>query len=350
MKLRKKPVALVLALIAGLLLVSVASAASNGQGKGNGNSNHDDVLAYWTADRVAGAKARDIILEIGPNGLQPQDKPDNPGGGNGNGGGGGGGNGKPDNGDGSVSGSEWNDGGSVVATTGRVLFTMGGSDWVCSASVVDDGNNANKSVVVTAGHCVWDDTDLYATNWAFVSDYDSVGTFSGCISETSNCWVADELIAPAEWRAAGNDYNNDFAFAVFTTGNQAGVMLDTFVGGGQEIVFPSVPALPREIYAFGYPAEAKYKGDELIYCAGTDFADPLDGNVGDPRGIECKMNGGSSGGPWMIDFDNDPDSDDFGTGKINGVTSYSYPTLKNALFGPIFGSIAEVNYNLAIAP
>ncbi|MDA1278840.1 MAG: peptidase [Chloroflexi bacterium] len=315
--------AFAIAMLSGLLLANVASAASSGNGKGNGKSKHDDVLSYWTAERVAGAKARDIVLEGRPGDIAEKAKP------GGNDGGGT---------SGAVNGASWNGGGAVVKTTGRVLFTLGTNNYVCSGSVVNDGEIAGKAIVVTAGHCLWDDVIGYATNWAFVSNYDAVGTFAGCETETNSCWVADELIAPAEWRAAGDNYDNDFGFAVFNTGNSTGQFLDDAVGGGQLISFNE--SIQRDIFAFGYPSAGKYNGSDLVYCSGRDGADP---NGGTPRGIDCKMTPGSSGGPWMVDF-----IQSNGTGRINGVTSYSYRSLKGVLFGPVFGPVAESTYNAAI--
>ena len=42
-------------------------------------------------------------------------------------------------------------------------------------------------------------------------------------------------------------------------------------------------------WAFGYPAEGKYKGKDLIYCKGSTVDDPYD--VG-TWGMACNMNGG----------------------------------------------------------
>ena len=50
---------------------------------------------------------------------------------------------------------------------------------------------------------------------------------------------------------------------------------------------PIVPGHP-----FGYPAEKKYKGEDLIYCAGNAPRGQIEGTVGP----ECDMTGGSSGG------------------------------------------------------
>ena len=47
---------------------------------------------------------------------------------------------------------------------GRILFTMGSSDYICSGTVVADGVSG-RSIVLTAAHCVYDDSNkAFATN------------------------------------------------------------------------------------------------------------------------------------------------------------------------------------------
>ena len=57
---------------------------------------------------------------------------------------------------GAVKGASWTNGGPILAMTGKVVFTMGGGDWICSGSVVNDGGRAGYSMVLTAGHCAID--------------------------------------------------------------------------------------------------------------------------------------------------------------------------------------------------
>ena len=61
-------------------------------------------------------------------------------------------------------GGAWTGGGAVVSTTGRVFFTYQGRTASCSGSAV---TSANRSTVMTAGHCVKLD-GAFHTNWAFV--------------------------------------------------------------------------------------------------------------------------------------------------------------------------------------
>ncbi len=53
----------------------------------------------------------------------------------------------------------------IIKSTGKVFFTLGGVNYVCSGSATSSGN---KDVVSTAGHCVNEGPGAFATNWAFV--------------------------------------------------------------------------------------------------------------------------------------------------------------------------------------
>ena len=64
--------------------------------------------------------------------------------------------------------------GTITRATGRVLFSMGGGDWICSGSVVDGRDATGYRIVLTAGHCVTDtDTGKFATNWLFIPAFDT---------------------------------------------------------------------------------------------------------------------------------------------------------------------------------
>ena len=55
-----------------------------------------------------------------------------------------------------------------VKHIGKVFFTLGGANYVCSANSV---SSRNKSTVSTAGHCVFDGPGAVATKFIFVPAY-----------------------------------------------------------------------------------------------------------------------------------------------------------------------------------
>lgn len=311
-------------LIVVTVMAMALAAAGAGVGAGNGadaRSEHQRIVDYWTPERVANATPRDIVLDHLPNGVVPnKGKPP------GTPGGGGGGT------DTATKGSSWTGAGAVLQTTGKVLFKMGSSNYVCSGSVARDGV-AGRSLVLTAGHCVYDDAaNKFAINWMFVPEFDTSPTFT-CANTEWGCWTATALVTTQAW--AETDFNHDIGFAVMGTGTE-GTYLDTAVGA-QAIAFNQTH--PDYVYAFGYPAAKKYNGSDLVYCAGDDFPDPYGST---DHGLDCNMTGGSSGGPWFIGFD-----EPTGTGTLNSVTSFGYRGLKDVLFGPYFGPLEKATYTVA---
>ena len=121
---RVKPPAVVSTIAATLVLVLVAGGAA-APPPAPGKRDRGTVIAYWTADRVARAVPR----EVSPGGLSSSATP------RGQAGGGRGGT--------TVSGAAWT-GGKVKATTGKVLFTMGGVDYVCSGAVAEDASTTTS--------------------------------------------------------------------------------------------------------------------------------------------------------------------------------------------------------------
>lgn len=298
-------------------------------------SEHQRIVDFWTPERIAQAVPRDFVLD----GANWKAKPDNPGKPGGGGGGGGGGS--------TVTGASWNGGGAVADTTGKVLFALGSSYYVCSGSVATE-SVSGRSVVVSAGHCVYDETNgQFATNWMFIPDYDSApapldtqGNF--CAQTEWGCWTASSLVVHEGYATAGgfNDQavQYDWGFAVMGNGGHANTQLDTTVGS-QAISFSSV-ATGTTVSAFGYPAAQKYKGNDLVYCQGPVGTDPNTSNL--TYSVACDMTGGSSGGPWFAPFDNGT-----GTGTQMSVNSYGYSGVKS-MFGPMFNSNTQATWNTAL--
>lgn len=221
-----------------------------------------------------------------------------------------------------TSGEPWTGGGEVAATAGRVFFNFDGSPASCSGNAV---TSANRSVVLTAGHCVKYQGSWH-TDWIFVPGYDDGAAPFGE-------WAASATLTTPQWEA-NEDINYDVGAAVV---EPVGGRYLTDVVGGQGVAFNQ----PRDqdMYAFGYPAADPYDGSTLIHCSGATFTDPL---LSDDHGMRCDMTGGSSGGPWFLDFD-----EATGTGVQASVNSFGYSVLPGYMFGPYFGSDAQALYEEA---
>jgi hypothetical protein len=136
-------------------------------------------------------------------------------------------------------GSAWTGGGAVTRTAGRVFFTFNGRRASCSGDAV---TSANKSTVLTAGHCVKLEGKFH-TDWVFVPAYDNGNAPFGT-------WTARQTMATPQW-VASEDINFDVGAAVV---NPLGGQRLTDVVGAQGVAFNQ--ARGQSMYAFGFPAAA----------------------------------------------------------------------------------------------
>lgn len=211
-----------------------------------------------------------------------------------------------------------------VKHIGKIFFTLGGSNYVCSGNSV---TAANKSTVSTAGHCVNEGPGAYATNFVFVPAY-----LNG--SAPYGKWTARALYSPTQWASNGN-MQYDTAFAVVNTLN--GQRLADVVGSSG-VQFNAARGLSYK--SFGYPAAPPFNGESLKSCSGTATNDLYNPQFA-TQGIPCNMTGGSSGGPWFIGNSSG--------GYQNSINSYGYGSNSNTMYGPYWGSVIQSTYTTAAA-
>lgn len=308
-----------MAVIVAWAMALVTASAGVGAPPEPARAGEHPVFEYWTPERIARAIPREVVVDTP---RVPLAKPPGlPGGGGGGGG---------DDSSGAVTGAAWTKGGAVKQTTGKVLFTLGTSNYVCSGSAVVD-QLSGHSMVLTAGHCVYDEQNKrFATNWVFFPNFEDNPDL-GC-SNTDLCFAAAGLVTTVQW--SNRDFEHDYAFAIIAP-NDAGSLEGLY--GTQAIAFNQGRGL--DVYAFGYPHARPYNGTKLIYCAGTATNDPYGSTT---QGLRCDMTGGSSGGPWFAGFD-----ESTGTGTLYSVNSYKYRNDKNTMYGPYLGSGASKTYTFA---
>ncbi|WP_426006397.1 trypsin-like serine peptidase [Paenarthrobacter sp. NyZ202] len=211
-----------------------------------------------------------------------------------------------------------------VKHIGKVFFTLGGANYVCSANSV---TSTNRSTVSTAGHCLNEGPGAFATNFVFVPAY-----LNGAAPYGK--WTARALYAPTQWSGSGS-MQYDTGFAVLNTLN--GQRLADVVGASG-VQFNAARGLSYK--AFGYPAAAPFNGESLKSCSGTATNDPYNPQF-NTQGIPCNMTGGSSGGPWFIGTSS--------SGYQNSVNSYGYGSNSTKMYGPYWGSVIQSTYNTASA-
>jgi hypothetical protein len=84
------------------------------------------------------------------------------------------------------------------------------------------------------------------------------------------------------------------------------------------------------------PAGAQFDGQHQEICAASWATDdqPTGTSGTDPAtiGVGCDQTGGTSGGPWLVNFSGFAG----GTNLVNGNNSYKYNNLPLELYGPYF--------------
>jgi len=195
----------------------------------------------------------------------------------------------------------------------------------CSGTAVDA---PNRSVVVTAGHCVNEGGRWFNQDWIFVPGYhDGVRPFG--------VFVAKWLGATAPWAHGGSE-NADVGAAVVSR-NERGQRLGAAVGGDR-IAFGLPPNQVFDVH--GYPVAPPFDGASQRICTATPFLghDLISFLLPGPLNLalSCEVTGGASGGGWTIHGD-----------VLNGVTNYGYGDDPTTDFGAYFGGAVRELYEQA---
>jgi len=195
---------------------------------------------------------------------------------------------------------------------GKVFFSMGANNYVCSGSIGD------AKTVWTAGHCVYDSATGYVSNFAFIPAYhDRI--------EPYGRYFASSLCASAPWQTSTN-MAYDYAIARFSGG------LPIEETGSLTLAYNLDPVKTQYV-SWGYPQAAPFDGMWENTCnsdlCGRDWwmSDPQ------PVGISCDSTGGSSGGPWIT-----------GGKYFSGLNSYAYIWETAKMWGPYLDQNTNVFY------
>ena len=254
-----------------------------------------DVLRYWTHERMAAAKPLDADAADDSAQEQPV---------------------AAENGGDSFSSTDpagttepvapAADGGATppARAKGKLFFNGYEADNAyCSASVL---NTPSKSVVITAAHCVYSSANGWAKDAVFVPDYDR----TQADPDPVGVWTIRSMRTSDGWRADQTDYSNDVAYATLNNGGDANKPVVDVVGGhglawGGSYVFQAT--------IFGYPTnKTTPDGRGTIYsCVRT--TEESEGKV---RTEGCDFGKGASGGPWLYRYD-----EATGLGYVRSVTA-----------------------------
>jgi hypothetical protein len=201
----------------------------------------------------------------------------------------------------------------------------------CSGTAV---RSPNRSVVITAAHCVHSGGPTgrwYRYRAAFVPAYRFGQRPFGLFPVR---WID----ATKQWRA---DYTENVDVGAVVVGpNERGELLGEAVGGAG-IAWNLKPKQTFDVH--GYPAEPPFDGETQRLCAETPFLghDPTSFVSTGPLNlaVNCGLNGGASGGGWMIEGDT----------TLNSVTDYGYSDETSPAYGSYFGKEVARLYGRATA-
>jgi hypothetical protein len=176
----------------------------------------------------------------------------------------------------------------------------------------------SKSVIITAGHCVYDSGIWSDHKWVFVPGYHHgerpFGTFTAHWLGTTPAWHGHE--------------NENFDVGAAVVGrNEKGQTLAAAVGA-DKVATGLSPHQTFDVY--GYPVEKPFNGGTLQVCREVGFEGHDFGSLFEPGplnlAISCDDSAGGSGGGWTIEGN-----------VVNSVTTYGYSSDPFTNFGPYFG-------------
>lgn len=247
------------------------------------------------------------------------------------------------------------------SNNGKLFFTLGATNYVCSATSLTSGADGNASLVLTAGHCVSSGAGTWATNVMFSPGHRDNATPAAFDYDLNTAgtqrWPAYTMYTTSSWFNSGN-LRRDFAMIVVRRRIPDGVRLGNVIGT-QGLAWNWTDQ--QHYHSFGYPAAAlgvwpytAFNGQRQWACQSnmarrvTEYA----GAGPAPLAIGCDKTGGTSGGGWFMGFnENLTTGYQANGGYLNSVNSWRWisPSQPRALHGPYFDTLVETMWNTARA-
>jgi V8-like Glu-specific endopeptidase len=179
---------------------------------------------------------------------------------------------------------------------GKLFFKIGAQDFICSASLI------KKGLVVTAAHCVMKfGSKQYYSDWQFIPGFRGVAAPAPVpISAPYGIWTVAQAFVLTSYfdgtdscQQTGVVCQNDVAILAL---NFAGTNTGWFAFGWDKAGFTSQRI--THVSQVGYPACL----DDGGMMERNDAQGSIDSAHSDNTVIGSLMCGGSSGGPWLVNF------------------------------------------------
>jgi V8-like Glu-specific endopeptidase len=181
---------------------------------------------------------------------------------------------------------------------GKLFFKIGQKDYICSASLI------KKGLVVTAAHCVSNfGTKTYYSDWQFVPGYRDGAAPYGVWTAAQGFVLTSYFDGTDPCQQKGVVCQNDVAILALNpqkdaTGNNyyAGANAGWFSYGWDRTGFASQKI--THVTQLGYPGCL----DNAGMMQRNDAQGSIDSSNSDNTIMGSLMCGGSSGGPWLVNF------------------------------------------------
>ena len=236
------------------------------------------------------------------------------------------------------------------------MFFFDNNPYVCTGTVLKD-TPSDRSIIVTAAHCAYQyrsphagggrfaEHALFIPNQVDTRAYKSNGI---CSDDPLGCWIPAFAVVDYEWTTKGFPDSVPFDYAYYVIPNDESAHERGYIHEKQpelsEILDDLVEPLPIDfdwklgddweideaLSDFGHGLGYSFNKDPAFrYCSSHMSRKYGISTYGNLWLGKCEMTGGSSGGPWVTDLDNQ------GRGTVISVNSWGYSSTPG-MGGPNF--------------
>jgi hypothetical protein len=227
---------------------------------------------------------------------------------------------------------------------------MDNNPYVCTGTVVDDGDHPDRTIILTAGHCAFQYSSgggRFADYALFIPNQDETrgrSTDETCSNDPLGCWHPLFAVVDYDWTTKDfpSSVPYDFAFWVIPNDNEthepgyiyqsqqdlSRVLEDIVERFPIDFTYDQSNAPATFTHGLGYTFS---KDPDFRYCAQQLTTKYGISSYENLWLSPCDMSGGSSGGPWL------KDTTDQGTGTIISINSWGYSS-STGMAGPNFNT------------